>query len=133
MSLKDTASAPTGFLSPKYALLNASVLGLLDQLDTPRDITVFTLTNTAFTATVQTYIKEKQCASLSILDYLKYYAVVDGVYYADSFTGKSIKTLNGASVKLSGLENFPNLEVNDVKVAVSDVFIKNGVIHVWEG
>ena len=68
------------------------------------------------------------------MDYLKYYAISGGVYYAGAFDGRSVRTLNGGSVTLSGVEGFPaGLKVNDVKVAQADIFIKNGVIHVLDG
>ena len=123
---------PGPSVAPNYSILNASAFGLLDGLVATKDVTLFALTNDAFNAAVKQFLTSKQCPSESILEYLKYYAIAPGVYYGDSFTGREVQTLSGATVKLSGLGQFPDLRVNDAKVVIPDIFVKNGVVHVLD-
>ncbi|KAL9595332.1 MAG: hypothetical protein Q9219_006509 [cf. Caloplaca sp. 3 TL-2023] len=119
-------------VAPNYSILNASAFGLLDTLNNKKDVTIFALTNDAFTAAVKKFVSSKQCLSESVAEYLQYYAIAPGVYYGNSFTGKKVQTLSGESVTLSGAGKFPKLKVNDANVVTPDVFVKNGVVHVLD-
>ncbi|KAL8867816.1 MAG: hypothetical protein Q9174_005415 [Haloplaca sp. 1 TL-2023] len=119
-------------VAPNYSILNASAFGLLDTLTETQDVTLFALTNEAFTAAIKQYVTSNQCAGESVLQYLKSYAIAPGVYYGDSFDGRSVETLSGRSLTLAGVEKFPELSVDGRRVAVADIFVKNGVVHLLD-
>ncbi|KAL8965158.1 MAG: hypothetical protein Q9183_003999 [Haloplaca sp. 2 TL-2023] len=131
--IPSTASSPgRPSVSPNYSILNASAFGLLDTLTNTQDVTLFALTNDAFTAAIKNFLTSKQCPGESILQYLQTYAIAPGVYYGNSFDGRSVETLSGRSVRLDGLESFPNLTVDDARVVVEDIFVENGVVHLLD-
>lgn len=130
-AIQNTFLAAISPVAPNYSIGNATALGLLDSLASTKDVTLFALTNEAFGAALQEFLTSTTCPSESLLQSLEYYAITPGVYYADSFTGRKVRTLNGESVTLSGVKRFPaGLRVNDAKVVVPDIFVKNGVVHV---
>lgn len=125
-----SATAPgsrfPGFGIDNEALQTAASLGLLKELDKTRDVTIFTIANSAFDSKITVPSLK------SVLQSLKYYVITPGVYYGNGFTGQSVKTLSGDNVTLAGFGK-GDLTVNGVKVVLSDTFTVNGVIHVLEG
>ncbi|KAL8952255.1 MAG: hypothetical protein Q9222_001819 [Ikaeria aurantiellina] len=129
LTIPSTFANPNSPVAPNYSILNATALGLLDTLTATTDVPLFALTNPAFETAVTGLLNSTtQClAGHSLLQSLKYYAIAPGVYYADSFTGREVRTLSGENVTLSGVGDFPTgLRVNDAEVAVEDVFVRNG-------
>lgn len=112
-----------------YAIGNLSSFGLLDQVDKTKDVTLFSISNSAWEKLINSKITLPSLKSL--VEDLKYYVITPGVYYGDSFTGRSVQTLSGDRVTLAGY-NKGRLTVNGVKVVQSDVITINGVIHVLE-
>ncbi|KAI4159288.1 MAG: hypothetical protein LQ342_006692 [Letrouitia transgressa] len=112
-----------------YAISNLSSFGLLDQLDKTKDVTLFSISNPAWEKLINSKITLPSLKSL--VEDLKYYVITPGVYYGDSFTGRSVQTLSGDSVTLAGYNN-GQLTVNGVKVVQDDIITINGVIHILE-
>ena len=67
----------------------------------------------------------------SLVNSLAYYVVTPGVYFEGDFTGKTVKALNGAKLRLSGFGK-GKTKVNDAFVVRSDIFATNGVVHVLD-
>ncbi|KAL9044848.1 MAG: hypothetical protein Q9214_002044 [Letrouitia sp. 1 TL-2023] len=130
-SFKKKAKTAPGSSFPGVGIDNEALqavasLGLLNELDETRDVTIFTIANSAFDSKITVPSLK------SVFQSLKYYVITPGVYYGNGFTGQSVKTLSGANVTLAGFGK-GDLTVNGVKVVLSDTFTVNGVIHVLEG
>ena len=61
-------------------------------------------------------------------DLIANYVVSPGVYFEDAFDGRTVRALNGFELTLAGFGT-GKLTVNDAVVAQSDIFLKNGVLH----
>ncbi|KAL9045676.1 MAG: hypothetical protein Q9214_001319 [Letrouitia sp. 1 TL-2023] len=127
LSIKETAVAAP--LVENYAISNLSSFGLLDRLDKTKDVTLFSISNPAWEKLINSKITLPSLKSL--VEDLKYYVITPGVYYGDSFTGRSVQTLSGDSVTLAGYNN-GQLTVNGVKVVQGDIITINGVLHILE-
>lgn len=91
-----------------------------------RDTTLFAMTNEASEALA---ITQPNATLETYVDALGYFVVTPGVYFEADFTGKSIKSLNGAKLTLSGFGTGTTM-VNDAIVVRSDIFATNGVLHI---
>ena len=96
-------------------------------MDRAQDVTFLTIADAAWNR----FINKDSIWKKDVGKYVGYYAINPGVYYGDSFTGQSVKTLSGESVTLAGYEG-GKLTVNGVKVVESDIITQNGVVHVLE-
>ena len=124
----DTAVAAGSFNTLAKALQAA---GLIDALKAAGPFTVFAPTDEAFAklpaGTVEELLKPENKDKLRAI---LLYHVVKGQYNAASVTklnGKSVKTLQGTKVMV---RTGDNVMVDDASVVKTDVFAKNGVIHV---
>lgn len=93
-----------------------------------RDTTLFAISNEAYEALLAS---QPDATFLQFVDTLGYYVVTPGVYFEKDFTGKSVKTLNGSKLKLSGFGT-GTVKANDAVVVRSDIFATNGVVHILD-
>ena len=132
-TIVDVAAGNTMFSTLVTAVKAADLVSTLS--DTSKQYTVFAPTNDAFNklpaGTVDTLVMPENKAKLSgILTY----HVVEGKVMASQLTnGQSIKTVNGANLTVSIMDNVVSL--TDVKggkatVTKADVGADNGVVHV---
>lgn len=93
-----------------------------------KDITIFAPTNAAFdkaSVIISALSTEKVKEALT-------FHVVKGVTYSTNLKdGTELKTVQGEKLKVKIVG--ANVFVNGVKVVVSDVLTKNGVVHVIDG
>lgn len=103
--------------------------GLVEPLESTKQLTVFAPVNSAFEA-----IKDV-AAGLSVeqLTAVLGYHVVEGavVYSTDIKDGASVKTLQGEEIKLTLKDG--DVLVNEAKVVIPNVLVKNGVVHAIDG
>ena len=103
-------------------------VNVFESITGARDTTLFSITNEA---------SEKLMASQpdatvdQFVDALAYFVVTPGVYFEKDFTGKSVKALNGAKLRLSGFGT-GRAKVNNAVVVRSDIFATNGVLHILD-
>ena len=102
--------------------------GVFEIITGAKDTTLFTLTNEASEASMA---GQPGVTLDSLVNTLAYYVVTPGVYFEDDFTGKTVKALNGAKLRLSGFGT-GTTKVNDAVVVRSDLFATNGVLHVLD-
>ena len=105
--------------------------GLVDTLKGPGPFTVFAPTNAAFDklpkGTVETLLKPEMKKDLT--EILTYHVVAGRYTAADLKDGMVLKTVNGASLKISVVNG--KIMVNgSVMVETADVISSNGVTHV---
>ena len=91
-----------------------------------KDTTLFAITNEASEALA---VAQPNATLETYIDALGYFVVTPGVYFEADFTGKTVKSLNGANLTLSGFGTGTTM-VNDAIVVRSDIFATNGVLHV---
>ncbi|MFZ4506237.1 MAG: fasciclin domain-containing protein [Fimbriimonas sp.] len=114
--------------STLVSLLKAA--DLVDTLSGKGPFTVFAPTNAAFAkvpkATLEALGKDKAL----LTKVLTYHVVSGNVLAADALKlrGKSVATVAGAKIKLSG--HGKELKINNAKVIAADIKASNGVIHV---
>ena len=128
-------NTPTSFFSigarqnfTAISQLPGPLSGVFEIITGAKDTTLFTLTNEAFEAST---VNQPEVTLESLVKTLAYYVVTPGVYFEDDFTGKTVKALNGAKLRLSGFGT-GTTKVNDAIVVRSDFFATNGVLHVLD-
>jgi uncharacterized surface protein with fasciclin (FAS1) repeats len=106
--------------------------GLAPTLSGPGPFTVFAPTNAAFAklpkGTVENLLKPENKAMLTSI--LTYHVVAGKAMSGDvvKLNGKSVKTVNGASVRV--MVGGGKVMVNNANVTAVDIAASNGVIHV---
>eukprot|EP00160_Parvularia_atlantis_P018419 Unigene680_Nuclearia_a/m.2133 Unigene680_Nuclearia_a/g.2133 ORF Unigene680_Nuclearia_a/g.2133 Unigene680_Nuclearia_a/m.2133 type:complete len:311 (+) Unigene680_Nuclearia_a:114-1046(+) len=109
-------------LSELVAALSAA--GLVEAVNSLPSITIFAPTNEAFQA-----VGWRSLPIETLTQVLLYHVVPDAVAYSNTLTnGLVVKTLQGSTVRitLSG----GGVQVNNANVALPDVLVSNGVVHV---
>lgn len=105
--------------------------GLVDTLKGPGPFTVFAPNNGAFTklpaGTVDTLLKPAMKADLTSL--LTYHVVPGRYTAADLKDGMTLKTVNGATLKISNVNGVVKIN-GAAMVETADVISSNGVTHV---
>jgi uncharacterized surface protein with fasciclin (FAS1) repeats len=113
-------------------LAAVSAADLASTLSGPGPFTVFAPTNAAFAklpaGTVENLVKPENKAMLTSI--LTYHVVSGKAMSGDvvKLNGKSVKTVNGASVRV--MVNGGKVMVNNANVTAVDIAASNGVIHV---
>jgi uncharacterized surface protein with fasciclin (FAS1) repeats len=113
-------------------LAAVSAADLAATLSSPGPFTVFAPTNAAFAklpaGTVENLVKPENKAMLTSI--LTYHVVSGKAMSGDvvKLNGKSVKTVNGASVRVSVKGG--KVMVNNANVTAVDINASNGVIHV---
>lgn len=114
-------------LSSAYGALNAS--GLVNAVDTVRDVTAFIPNNEAFQA-IGSALPNMTMAQLSSI--LTYHIVNGTVGYSSTLmNGSSLTAMNGG--KLTITLNNGSVFVNSAQVVEADILVANGVVHVIDG
>lgn len=108
--------------------LPAGFVSVFESITGARDTTLFAITNEAYEALLAS---QPDATLEEFIDTLAYYVVTPGVYFEKDFTGKSVKTLNGARLKLSGFGT-GKVKANNAVVVRSDIFATNGVLHILD-
>jgi uncharacterized surface protein with fasciclin (FAS1) repeats len=113
-------------------LAAVSAADLAPTLSGPGPFTVFAPTNAAFAklpaGTVENLLKPENKATLTSI--LTYHVVAGKAMSGDvvKLNGKSVKTVNGASVRVT--VSGGKVMVNNANVTTVDIAASNGVIHV---
>jgi len=118
--------------NPQFSTLVSLVkkAGLVGALSGTSKLTVFAPTNAAFAKLPKATLK-KVAGDKKLLTSILTYHVVKGAVPASKvvkLNGKSVKTLNGQSVKVTVRGG--SVYVNKSKVIKTDVKASNGIIHV---
>ena len=118
--------------NPQFSTLASLIkkAGLVSALSGKSKLTVFAPTNAAFAKLPKATLKKVQ-GDKKLLTSILTYHVVKGAVPASKVVkldGKSVKTLNGKSVKISVKSG--KVYVNKARVTKTDVKASNGVIHV---
>ena len=118
--------------NPQFSTLVSLVkkAGLVGALSGTSKLTVFAPTNAAFAKLPKATLK-KVAGDKKLLPSILTYHVVKGAVPASKvvkLNGKSVKTLNGQSVKVTVRGG--SVYVNKSKVIKTDVKASNGIIHV---
>ncbi len=131
-----TAAAPTRTIaqiaaaSPRFSTLVKLLksAGLVKVLDGTTDYTVFAPTNAAFAAVKPATLKALAANTTELKAVLLYHVVTGSVPASKVVTLHSVKTVEGAAVKIrvSG----SSVYVNQAKVVQTDIRATNGYIHV---
>lgn len=121
MSIAETAAA-ANLTQLTGALTKANLVDTVTGLE---DVTVFAPTNEAFEkiASVAAGLTVEE-----LTDILTYHVVAGTVGYSTELMDGSIPTVNGASVTIDVSDS--GVKVNEANVAVADVLVANGVVHV---
>ena len=101
---------------------------MFELLTGARDTTLFSITNEASEASMA---GQPDPTLDTLVNTLAYYVVTPGVYFEGDFTGKTVKALNGAKLRLSGFGT-GTTKVNDAVVVRSDYLATNGVLHILD-
>jgi uncharacterized surface protein with fasciclin (FAS1) repeats len=118
--------------NPEFSTLASLIkkAGLVSALSGKSKLTVFAPTNAAFAQLPKATLKKVQSDKKLLTSILTYH-VVEGAVPASKVVkldGKSVKTLNGKSVKIAVKSG--KVYVNKARVTKTDVKASNGVIHV---
>ena len=118
--------------NPQFSTLASLIkkAGLVSALSGKSKLTVFAPTNAAFAKLPKATLKKVQ-GDKKLLTSILTYHVVKGAVPASKVVkldGKSVKTLNGKSVKITVKSG--KVYVNKAQVTKTDVKASNGVIHV---
>jgi uncharacterized surface protein with fasciclin (FAS1) repeats len=118
--------------NPQFSTLASLIqkAGLVSALSGKSKVTVFAPTNAAFAKLPKATLKKVQ-GDKKLLTSILTYHVVKGAVPASKVVkldGKSVKTLNGKSVKITVKSG--KVYVNKAQVTKTDVKASNGVIHV---
>jgi uncharacterized surface protein with fasciclin (FAS1) repeats len=116
-----SSTALTAGLTELAAALTKA--GLVSTVDSLTGITVFAPTNEAFAR-----VNWRALPVADLTNVLLYHVVPAVAYSTDLSNGLSVKTLQGASVTI-GVTG-AGVTVNGANVALPNVLIKNGVVHV---
>lgn len=118
--------------TPELSTLKAAVeaAGLVDALEGAPAVTIFAPTNAAFDAlgaeAVAGLLKPEKRARLTAV--LTYHAVPAALEAGDLLGRRSVDTLNGLRARVSLRDG--QLAINESSVIVTNVPIRNGVVHV---
>lgn len=117
---------------PQFSILVKLVkkAGLVSALSGTGKLTVFAPTNAAFAKLPKATLKKVE-GDKKLLTSILTYHVVKGAVPASkvvALDGKSVKTLNGKSVKVT-LKN-KQVYVNQARVTKTDIKASNGIVHV---
>jgi len=118
--------------NPQFSTLASLIkkAGLVSALSGKSKLTVFAPTNAAFAKLPKATLKKVQSDKKLLTSILTYH-VVKGAVPASKvvkLNGKSVKTLNGKTVKITVKSG--KVYVNKAQVTKTDVKASNGVIHV---
>jgi len=100
------------------------VAGLNQTLDTTQNLTIFAPSNDAFNAVGSIFANISMQQLASSLEY----HVVRGLDYSSSLMNGTLQTLSGGSINITSING--TVFVNDAKVTIPDILLKNGVLHV---
>ena len=127
-NLTDVLTSTADLSSLTGAVVKAELAQALS--DIPQ-LTIFAPNNAAFEAIKDT------AAGLTVeqLTGVLGYHVIEGavVYSSDVTDGASVKTLQGGEVKVKVDKDTGDIFVNEAKVILPNVLVKNGVVHVIDG
>ena len=129
---KDIVDTAVGAGSFKTLVAALKAAGLVDTLKGEGPFTVLAPTDEAFAklpaGTVESLLKPENKAKLIAV--LTYHVIPAKALAADivKLNGKSVKTVEGASVKIAVANG--KVKVNDANVVKTDILTTNGVIHV---
>ena len=129
---KDIVDTAVGAGSFKTLVAAVQAAGLVDTLKGEGPFTVLAPTDEAFAklpaGTVESLLKPENKAKLAAI--LTYHVIPAKAMAADvvKLDGKSVKTVNGASVEVKCADG--GVAVNGAKVVKTDIECTNGVIHV---
>lgn len=141
LSLSATAFAPqndivdTAVAAGNFKTLVSLVkqADLVETLKGEGPFTVFAPTDAAFNKVPKATLKKLGADENLLRGVLTYHVVSGAVGSADvvKLNGKSVKTVNGAEIKISVKRG--NVFLNNVQVVKTDIKTKNGIIHVING
>jgi uncharacterized surface protein with fasciclin (FAS1) repeats len=116
--------------SPQFSTLVSLVkkAGLVGALSGSAKLTVFAPTNAAFAAVPKATLDELAANRSLLVKVLEYHVVKGEVLASQVVKLHSVKTLEGANVKITLAGG--NVYVNKAKVIKTNVRASNGVIHV---
>jgi uncharacterized surface protein with fasciclin (FAS1) repeats len=118
--------------NPQFSTLAGLIkkAGLVSALSGKSKLTVFAPTNAAFAKLPKATLKKVQGDKKLLTSILTYHVVKGAVPASEvvKLDGKSVKTLNGKSVKIAVKSG--KVYVNKAQVTKTDVKASNGVIHV---
>jgi uncharacterized surface protein with fasciclin (FAS1) repeats len=118
--------------NPQFSTLASLIkkAGLVSALSGKSQLTVFAPTNAAFAKLPKATLKKVQGDKKLLTSILTYHVVKGAVPASEvvKLDGKSVKTLNGKSVKIAVKSG--KVYVNKARVTKTDVKASNGVIHV---
>jgi len=123
----DTAVAAGSFTTLAKAL---GAAGLVDTLKGTGPYTVFAPTDAAFAKLPAGTLEKLLADREQLTKVLTYHVVAGNVQAADVVKLKSIKTVEGADVKITVKDK--NVMVNQAHVIKTDIEASNGVIHVLD-
>lgn len=115
--------------TPALSTLTAAVAkaGLVDTLNSAKDITLFAPTNAAFAAIPQ-QTRDRVLADKEMLTKVLAYHVVKGEQTPTDLTDATLTTLEGGRLTTSG--SGESYRVNDAKVVCGDVRTANATVYV---
>jgi uncharacterized surface protein with fasciclin (FAS1) repeats len=103
---------------------SATQAGLISGLESAHDITIFAPNNAAFAAIGSAF----QNVSNSTISSVLAYHVISGVYYSHAATNTTVRTLNGANITVTVINE--TVFINSARVIIPNIPIANGVVHV---
>ena len=101
---------------------------LVDTLKGAGPFTVFAPTNAAFEKLGKDQLETLKKDKAKLQSVLKYHVASGSMMAADVMKAKTIKTLNGAELTVTGKDK--EWMVDKAKITTTDVKCKNGVIHI---
>jgi uncharacterized surface protein with fasciclin (FAS1) repeats len=104
---------------------------LVDTLKGAGPFTVFAPTNAAFDKLGKEALENLKKDKAKLQSVLKYHVAAGAMMAADVTKAKTIKTVNGAELTVSGKDK--EWMVDKAKITTTDIKCKNGVIHVIDG
>ena len=124
-NIVQTAQAAGSFKTLTKLVTKAGLAGTLSQ---PGPYTVFAPTDAAFRKLPKSTLKSLAKNKAKLRAVLLYHVVAGKVPSSEVVTMKSVKTVNGKSVRIRTSNG--SVYVNNAKVTTPDVNASNGVIHV---
>lgn len=99
--------------------------GLVETLDTARDVTVFAPNNEAFQRIGSAL---SNLTTQQLTQILGYHVVNGTVAYSSTLMNQTVKSLSGQDLRITVKDG--SVFVNSAKVVLADVLVANGVVHV---
>lgn len=99
--------------------------GLVETLDTARDVTVFAPNNEAFQRIGSAL---PNLTTQQLTQILGYHVVNGTVAYSSTLTNQTVTSFNGQELRITVVDG--SVFVNSAKVVLADVLVANGVVHV---